>query len=65
MKHSKINLNFLDDAVAIVLSGAIQNYAEHYSKTGDFETHAFLYAVKDFFFVFCFSLVIGTVMGEF
>jgi sodium/hydrogen exchanger-like protein 6/7 len=47
-----------------VLSGAIQNYAEHYSKTGDFETHAFLYAVKDFFFVFCFSLVIGTVMGK-
>jgi sodium/hydrogen exchanger-like protein 6/7 len=53
----------LNDAVAIVLSGAIQNYGEHYSRTGDFETHAFLHAVKDFFFVFFFSLVIGTVMG--
>lgn len=55
---------FIDDAVAIVLSGSIQNYAEHYSKTGDFETHAFIHAVKDFFFVFFFSLVIGTVMGK-
>lgn len=53
----------LNDAVAIVLSGAIQNYGEHYSQTGDFETHAFLKAVKDFFFVFFFSLVIGTSMG--
>lgn len=53
----------LNDAVAIVLSGAIQNYGEHYSKTGDFETHAFVHALKDFFFVFFFSLVIGTTMG--
>lgn len=60
-----IYMILLDDAVAIVLSGAIQNYAEYYSKTGDFESHAFFHAVKNFFFVFCFSLVIGTVMGEF
>lgn len=54
----------LNDAVAIVLSGAIQNYGEHYSRTGDFETHAFVHAVKDFFFVFFFSLVVGTSMGN-
>lgn len=54
----------LNDAVAIVLSGAIQNYGEHYSKTGDFETHAFVHALKDFLFVFFFSLVVGTFMGE-
>lgn len=53
----------LNDAVAIVLSGAIQNYGEHYSKTGDFETHAFIHALKDFLFVFFFSLVVGTFMG--
>ncbi|KAG5677784.1 hypothetical protein PVAND_007514 [Polypedilum vanderplanki] len=53
----------LNDAVAIVLSGAIQNYGEHYSKTGDFETHAFIHALKDFFFIFFFSLVVGTSMG--
>ena len=53
----------LNDAVAIVLSGAIQNYGEHYSQTGDFETHAFLKALKDFFFVFFFSLVVGVSMG--
>lgn len=47
-----------------MLSGSIQSYAEHYSRTGDFETHAFIHAVKDFFVVFFFSLVIGTVMGE-
>ena len=53
----------LNDAVAIVLSGAIQNYGEHYSQTGGFETSAFLNALKDFFCVFFFSLVIGTAMG--
>lgn len=53
----------LNDAVAIVLSTAIQNYGEHYSQTGDFETHAFLKALKDFFFVFFFSLVVGVSMG--
>lgn len=54
----------LNDAVAIGLSGAIQNYAEHYSKTGDFETHAFLHAVKDLCIIFFLSLNIGTFMGR-
>ncbi|XP_070500001.1 sodium/hydrogen exchanger 7 isoform X2 [Chironomus tepperi] len=53
----------LNDAVAIGLSGAIQNYAEHYSKTGDFETHAFLHALKDLCIIFFLSLNIGTFMG--
>lgn len=53
----------LNDAVAIVLSGAIQSYGENFSRTGEFETHAFIHAVKTFFFVFFFSLVVGTSMG--
>lgn len=43
---------------------AIQNYGEHYSQTGDFETNAFLKSLKDFFSVFFFSLVIGASMGS-
>jgi len=54
----------LNDAVAIVLSGAIQNYAENYSETGDFETHAFLHALKDLFIIFFLSLNVGTFMGR-
>lgn len=42
---------------------AIQNYGEHYSRTGDFETHAFIHAMGDFFWVFFFSLVVGVSMG--
>ncbi|CAO1349778.1 unnamed protein product [Diamesa tonsa] len=69
-KHVDVNLyalvfgeSVLNDAVAIVLSGAIQNYGEHYSRTGDFETHAFIHAMGDFFWVFFFSLVVGVSMG--
>ncbi|XP_058818510.1 sodium/hydrogen exchanger 7 isoform X2 [Topomyia yanbarensis] len=53
----------LNDAVSLVLSGAIQNYDEHYSSTGDFEGHAFLRSLGDFFSVFFFSLLIGASMG--
>ncbi|XP_058448092.1 sodium/hydrogen exchanger 7 isoform X3 [Malaya genurostris] len=53
----------LNDAVSLVLSGAIQNYGEHYSSTGDFEGHAFLRSLGDFFSVFFFSLLIGASMG--
>lgn len=60
--HEIVDPSF-SDAVAIVLSGAIQNYGKHYSQSGDFEAHAFLKALKDFFFVFFFSLVVGCVMG--
>ncbi|XP_026843307.1 sodium/hydrogen exchanger 6 isoform X4 [Drosophila persimilis] len=55
----------LNDAVAIVLSGAIQNYGEHYSNTGEFETTAFLRAMSDFFSIFFLSLLIGAAMGCF
>uniref|UniRef100_A0A8D8TZE7 Sodium/hydrogen exchanger 7 n=1 Tax=Cacopsylla melanoneura TaxID=428564 RepID=A0A8D8TZE7_9HEMI len=54
----------LNDAVAIVLSGAIQNYEERYqSGTGGFEANAFLLAVGDFAGIFSLSLLIGAVMG--
>ncbi|EDV59114.1 sodium/hydrogen exchanger 7 isoform X2 [Drosophila erecta] len=53
----------LNDAVAIVLSGAIQNYGEHYSSTGEFETTAFLRSLSDFFSIFLLSLMIGAAMG--
>jgi solute carrier family 9 (sodium/hydrogen exchanger), member 6/7 len=52
-----------NDAVAIVLSGSIQNYGEHYSNTGGFESEAFFRALSDFFSVFFFSLCIGAAMG--
>uniref|UniRef100_A0A1I8PEA1 Sodium/hydrogen exchanger n=1 Tax=Stomoxys calcitrans TaxID=35570 RepID=A0A1I8PEA1_STOCA len=55
----------LNDAVAIVLSGAIQNYGEHYSRTGEFETYAFFRALGDFFGIFMLSLLIGAMMGCF
>ncbi|CAH1965055.1 unnamed protein product [Acanthoscelides obtectus] len=54
----------LNDAVAIVLSGSIQNYGKRYqSGSGGFETKAFFKALGDFFGIFMLSLVIGAVMG--
>ncbi|XP_050088914.1 sodium/hydrogen exchanger 7 isoform X2 [Anopheles aquasalis] len=68
--HVDVNLyalvfgeSVLNDAVAIVLSGAIQNYGEHYASNGEFEGHAFLRSLGDFFSVFAFSLLIGASMG--
>uniref|UniRef100_A0A182K3T6 Sodium/hydrogen exchanger n=1 Tax=Anopheles christyi TaxID=43041 RepID=A0A182K3T6_9DIPT len=68
--HVDVNLyalvfgeSVLNDAVAIVLSGAIQNYGEHYSSNGEFEGHAFLRSLGDFFSVFALSLLIGASMG--
>ncbi|XP_046993768.1 sodium/hydrogen exchanger 7 isoform X4 [Schistocerca americana] len=69
--HVDVNLyalvfgeSVLNDAVAIVLSGAIQNYGERYqSGSGGFETDAFFRALGDFFVIFSLSLLIGTVMG--
>ncbi|KAL9927372.1 na[+]/H[+] hydrogen exchanger 3 [Glossina fuscipes fuscipes] len=70
--HVDVNLyalvfgeSVLNDAVAIVLSGAIQNYGEHYSSTGEFETYAFFQALGDFFGIFMLSLLIGALMGCF
>ncbi|XP_054745180.1 sodium/hydrogen exchanger 6 isoform X2 [Anastrepha obliqua] len=70
--HVDVNLyalvfgeSVLNDAVAIVLSGAIQNYGEHYSSTGGFETNAFFRSLSDFFGIFMLSLFIGATMGCF
>ncbi|XP_060666401.1 sodium/hydrogen exchanger 6 isoform X1 [Drosophila nasuta] len=70
--HVDVNLyalvlgeSVLNDAVAIVLSGAIQNYGEHYSNSGEFETSAFLRSLSDFFSIFFLSTLIGAVMGCF
>ncbi|RZF39242.1 hypothetical protein LSTR_LSTR010336 [Laodelphax striatellus] len=54
----------LNDAVAIVLSGSIQNYAERYqSGSGKFESYAFFRALGDFIGIFSLSFTIGAVMG--
>ncbi|XP_011634114.1 sodium/hydrogen exchanger 7 isoform X7 [Pogonomyrmex barbatus] len=69
--HVDVNLyalvfgeSVLNDAVAIVLSGSIQNYAERYqSGSGGFETVAFFQAFGDFVGIFSLSLFIGATMG--
>ncbi|XP_046414742.1 sodium/hydrogen exchanger 7 isoform X2 [Neodiprion fabricii] len=69
--HVDVNLyalvfgeSVLNDAVAIVLSGSIQNYAERYqSGSGGFETWAFFQALGDFIRIFSLSLFIGATMG--
>ncbi|CAK9801910.1 Sodium/hydrogen exchanger 7 [Anthophora quadrimaculata] len=69
--HVDVNLyalvfgeSVLNDAVAIVLSGAIQNYGERYqSGSGGFETVAFFQAFGDFVGIFSLSLFIGATMG--
>ncbi|XP_011152972.2 sodium/hydrogen exchanger 7 isoform X1 [Harpegnathos saltator] len=69
--HVDVNLyalvfgeSVLNDAVALVLSGSIQNYAERYqSGSGGFETVAFFQAFGDFVGIFSLSLFIGATMG--
>ncbi|XP_063899620.1 sodium/hydrogen exchanger 6 isoform X4 [Helicoverpa armigera] len=53
----------LNDAVALVLSGAIQNYELRYSNDGGFEITAFLGAIGDFIGIFSLSLLVGALMG--
>ncbi|XP_049880570.1 sodium/hydrogen exchanger 7 isoform X3 [Pectinophora gossypiella] len=55
----------LNDAVALVLSGAIQNYEKRYSNDGGFEITAFLGAIGDFIGIFSLSLLVGALMGCF
>lgn len=45
------------------ICSAIQNYGEHYSSNGEFETAAFFKALRDFFSIFILSLTIGATMG--
>ncbi|XP_008544710.1 sodium/hydrogen exchanger 6 isoform X2 [Microplitis demolitor] len=69
--HVDVNLyalvfgeSVLNDAVAIVLSGSIQNYGARYQTgTGGFETLAFFQALSDFIRIFGLSLLIGATMG--
>ncbi|KAK0180516.1 hypothetical protein PV327_006145 [Microctonus hyperodae] len=69
--HVDVNLyalvfgeSVLNDAVAIVLSGSIQNYGTRYQTgTGSFETVAFFKALSDFIRIFGLSLLIGATMG--
>ncbi|XP_032455670.1 sodium/hydrogen exchanger 7 isoform X15 [Nasonia vitripennis] len=70
--HVDVNLyalvfgeSVLNDAVAIVLSGAIQNYGERYLTPGSnkFELVAFFQAMGDFVGIFSLSLFIGATMG--
>ncbi|XP_077291472.1 na[+]/H[+] hydrogen exchanger 3 isoform X2 [Arctopsyche grandis] len=68
--HVDVNLyalvfgeSVLNDAVALVLSGAIQNYGERYAGSGGFETVAFFKACGDFLGIFTLSLLIGAIMG--
>uniref|UniRef100_A0ABD2WHF8 Sodium/hydrogen exchanger n=1 Tax=Trichogramma kaykai TaxID=54128 RepID=A0ABD2WHF8_9HYME len=70
--HVDVNLyalvfgeSVLNDAVAIVLSGAIQNYGERYATPGgsSFEVTAFFKALGDFVSIFSLSLLIGASMG--
>ncbi|XP_066583068.1 sodium/hydrogen exchanger 6 isoform X3 [Prorops nasuta] len=69
--HVDVNLyalvfgeSVLNDAVAIVLSGSIQNYGERYqSGSGGFETVAFFQSLGDFVGIFSLSLFIGATMG--
>ncbi|XP_037076021.1 sodium/hydrogen exchanger 7-like isoform X3 [Pollicipes pollicipes] len=54
----------LNDAVAIVLVTAIENYAKLYATGSDgFEAIAFLKAIGLFFYVFFSSFLLGSVMG--
>lgn len=69
--HVDVNLyamvfgeSVLNDAVALVLSGAIQNYGERYAAgSGEFETVAFFRAFGDFIGIFTLSLLVGAFMG--
>ncbi|XP_042207283.1 sodium/hydrogen exchanger 9-like isoform X2 [Homarus americanus] len=65
--HVDVNLyalvfgeSVLNDAVAIVLSSAIESYG---SDTGDFETSAFFLAIFNFLWIFSMSFLIGSLMG--
>ncbi|XP_042889452.1 sodium/hydrogen exchanger 7-like isoform X3 [Penaeus japonicus] len=65
--HVDVNLyalvfgeSVLNDAVAIVLSSAIESYG---SASGGFETSAFFLAILNFLWIFSMSFLIGSVMG--
>lgn len=53
----------LNDAVALVLTAAIQKYGDSYSSSDGFETEAFFRALGDFLRIFMMSLFVGCLMG--
>ncbi|XP_063858787.1 sodium/hydrogen exchanger 6-like isoform X2 [Scylla paramamosain] len=65
--HVDVNLyalvfgeSVLNDAVAIVLTSAIESYG---GTSGGFETSAFFLAIVNFLWIFSMSFIIGSVMG--
>ncbi|XP_076370262.1 sodium/hydrogen exchanger 6-like isoform X2 [Tachypleus tridentatus] len=68
--HVDVNLyamvfgeSILNDAVAIVLSGAINNYEEHYHTVSGFEVGAAFKSLGNFVYIFVCSFLIGSVTG--
>ncbi|XP_076323667.1 sodium/hydrogen exchanger 9-like isoform X2 [Tachypleus tridentatus] len=55
--------SILNDAVAIVLSGAINNYEEHYHTESGFEIGAAFKSLGNFVYIFLCSFLIGSVTG--
>lgn len=53
----------LNDAVALVLTGAIQKYGDSYTSSDGFESEAFFRALGDFLRIFSLSLFVGAAMG--
>lgn len=53
----------LNDAVALVLTSAIQKYNDSYSSSDGFESEAFFKSLFDFLRIFTLSLVVGASMG--
>lgn len=66
MNFQYIKILLLENIIFLItFFSAIQNYGEHYSSTGEFETYAFFRALSDFFGIFMLSLLIGALMGCF
>jgi len=69
--HVDVNLyalvfgeSVLNDAIAIVLTRAIQSYSEKYnSNNGGFEVVAFFQAVGEFLLIFTLSTILGSALG--
>jgi len=69
--HVDVNLyalvfgeSVLNDAIAIVLTRAIQSYGEKYSPSnGGFEMVAFFQAVAEFVLIFTLSTILGSALG--
>lgn len=53
----------LNDAVALVLTGAIQKYGDNYASSDGFEAEAFFKSLGDFLRIFSLSLIVGASMG--